>query len=61
MRKPATRSLGAGEGGEGGSFVRSLFMSPSPEAESLTPAWLLMISLALSAMLVGLVTLAISR
>lgn len=45
-----------GRGGEGGSFLRSLFASPSLLSETLTPGGLLAVSLLLSAMLVGLIT-----
>lgn len=43
-------------GGEGGSFLRSLFAAPSPVSEKLPPAGLLAVSLSLSAVLVVLVT-----
>ena len=43
-------------GGEGGSFLRSLFAAPSPVSERLPTAGLLAISLSLSAVLVVLLT-----
>jgi hypothetical protein len=45
-----------GPGGEGGSFLRSVFNAPSVLAESLPPIGLLAISLALSAFLVAVAT-----
>ena len=43
-------------GGEGGSFLRTLLAAPSPVTEKLTTTGLLAVSLSLSAVLVVLVT-----
>jgi hypothetical protein len=60
--KPSTldHRLDDGNGGEGGSFTRHLLQPPSSLA-GLSPGVLLAITLVLSALLVGLVTVAIAR
>lgn len=50
---------GRGEGGEGGSWSSSFLTSPTLLSETLTPTGLLTVSLILSAMLVGLITVAL--
>jgi len=48
--------LDDGPGGEGGSAFRAFLASPTLLSEALTPGGLLVVSLLLSALLVGLVT-----
>lgn len=50
-----------GPGGEGGSAFRAFLSSPTLLSEALTPAGLLVVSLLLSALLVGLVTVVLAR
>ena len=51
---------GNGPGGEGGSFLRSVFSAPAVLTESLPPIGLLVISLVLSAFLVVVATASLS-
>jgi hypothetical protein len=56
VRRLSDEHSRSGPGGEGGSFLRSLFAAPSPVSDRLPAAGLLAVSLSLSAVLVVLLT-----
>jgi hypothetical protein len=55
MPRPSNGRSKIVNGGEGGSFLRTLLAAPSPVTEKLTTSGLLAVSLSLSVVLVALV------